>query len=165
MRAPSWRSREACPVSDLDERTVAYVLDAQRPFDDLRQAIAQVSGWLVLAALHTRDAGGDHPALARADTLVRESIDNVRAMRPTSRARPHHDGLVRAGRALGAAVRDARTSRTVTADEDIERVSAAVKTAYAHLARAAAALPGFEIVSFEHACCNPHVPFTSRHSP
>ena len=140
--------------ADLDDRTVAYVVDAQRPFDDLRQAIAQVSGWLVLAALHARDSVADHPALVGAEALVRDSIEDVREMRTPVRARRHHDCLLRAARLLDSAVRAARAGRHLRTDADIQRVSKAVQEAYAYLARAAAALPGFELLSFDHACCN-----------
>lgn len=151
--------------AELDERTLAYVVDAQRPFDDLRQAIAQVSGWLVLAALHARESVADHPALVGAEALVRDSIEDVREMRTPARAHLHHDCLLRAGRALESAVREARTRRHVRTEADIQRVSSAVKTAYAHLARAAAALPGFELMSFEHACCNQQSTINNHKSP
>lgn len=148
--------------ADLDERTLAYVVDAQRPFDDLRHAVAQISGWLVLAALHTRDAVGDHPALVRADALIGDSIAAMREIRVTDRARVHYNCLSRAGQALASAIRDARTRPRIRTDADIRRVSATVRTAYAQLARAAAALPGFELISFEHACVNHNARITSH---
>lgn len=149
----------------MDERTVAYVMDAQRPFADLRQAIAQVSGWLVLAALRTGDAVGDHPALTQAEALVSDAIGAVRDLRATPPARAHQDGLLHAGRALEAAILDARTAAHVRTDADVRRISTTVKAAYAHLTRAAAVLPGFELVSFAHACCNQESQITNQEFP
>jgi hypothetical protein len=141
------------PTTDLDAQTMTYVFAAQRPFEDLRQALGQVSGWLVLAALHMAEAAGDHPALAGAGSLVRDSLDDLRDMRATARAQTHHACLLRAAGTLAAVVSDARTRTRVRTDAQIERWSHEVHTAYADVARAAGALPGFEMVSFAHACC------------
>lgn len=145
------------PVShlthELDEPTVSYVLAAQRPFDDLRQAVGHVSGWLVLAALRAADAVADHPALLRAAELLGECRQTLPQMRATARAREHHECLMRAARTLDLAVRSAQTRAQARTDADIHRLSLTVKAAYADLAAATAALPGFQIVSFADACC------------
>ena len=142
----------------LDDQTVTYVLAAQRPFEDLRQAVGQVSGWLVLAALRTNDAVADHPALMRASCLLGDCLDDLPRLRPTALARPHHERLMRVAHAMDAAVRDAQTRALIRTDADIHRVSIAVKAAYADLAAATAALPGFQMVSFADACCARHNP-------
>jgi hypothetical protein len=106
-----------------------------------------------LAALRTGDAVSDHPALIRAAALLGECLDDIQRMRPTVLARPHHRSLMRAAHTLDGAVRDAQTHARFRTDADIHRLSIAVKAAHAELAAAAAALPGFPMVSFADACC------------
>src|SRR5580658_5845242 len=95
--------------ADVDEQTVAYILATRKHFEDLRQVAAQLAGLLVLAAAGGKSATPDHPMLAAAEQLFRSAADGVRSARPTERAQPHHQHLLRAAEMLGGAVSRART--------------------------------------------------------
>jgi len=105
---------------------------------------AQLAGLLVLAAVGSKEAAPDHPALLRARELYREAVPRAR---PTERALPHHSHLLRAAAAIGVALKEADGSLNV------DRILAPLRAGYSELERAADALPGFEKISYEHACC------------
>jgi hypothetical protein len=146
-------------VSDpLDDSTVAYVLAARPHFESLRDVAAQLAGLLVLAASGARSAAPDHPMLRSAEVRFAESKDGLAALRSPERARPHHRHLTRAADSIDAALAAARDRLgRPAADDAFEPVLAPLKAGYAHLQRASNALPGFEIVSFDHACCGTQV--------
>ena len=54
----------------LDERTIRYVLETRPHFEELRQAIGQVAGMLVLAAAGAKTVTQDHPLF----TTAREAL-------------------------------------------------------------------------------------------
>jgi len=128
----------------VDEATATYIVENQRCFEDLQQVAAQLAGLLVLAAVGSKEAAPDHPALLRARELYREAVPRAR---PTERALPHHSHLLRAAAAIGVALKEADGSLNV------DRILAPLRAGYSELERAADALPGFEKISYEHACC------------
>ncbi len=130
----------------VDDVTAAYILETRKCFEDLRQVAAQIAGILVLAAAGGKSATPDHPMLEAAAELHRAAFDEVRSVRPTERAWAHHRCLVQAGEALSIALSAARRM-------EIDPVLIPVRTAYAHLQRAADTLPGFEMVAFGQGCC------------
>jgi hypothetical protein len=142
-------------VSDaLDDSTVAYVLAARPHFERLRDVAAQLAGILILAASGARSADPDHPMLHSAETLFRESQDGIRSTRSTERARQHHRHLARAADSIEAALACARDRLGRSSGHaDLDSVLTPLKVGYTHLQQAANALPGFELVNFEHACC------------
>jgi len=141
----------------LDERTIRYVLKTRPLFEDLRQAVGQVAGMLVLAAAGAKTVTQDHPLFASAcETLGRVS-DLIRSTQPDARAVHHHRHLLKAMEALGLAMTRGKEGMHLHGmePERIEPVLEPLQVAYKHLAWAAKALPGFEIVSFDQACCAP----------
>jgi len=146
----------------LDERTVRYVLETRPHFEELRQALAQVAGMLVLAAAGARSVTQDHPLFVAARETQARALDGIRAARPGARARHHHGHLLSAAEALDVALRRAAEDMHLHGMER-ERIDPALEplqAAYRHLAWAAKSLPGFEIVSFDQACCAPRQPGT-----
>ena len=143
------------PVSEaLDDLTVAYVLAARPHFEHLRDVAAQLAGLLVLAASGAGSAAPDHPMLRSAETLFHESKDGIRRTRATDRARAHHAHLTRAAGSLEAALAAAR-ERLGRPLADLDPVLTPLRAGYEHLQHAANALPGFQVVAFEHGCCGP----------
>jgi beta-phosphoglucomutase-like phosphatase (HAD superfamily) len=140
-------------ISAPDDRTVAYILESQPLFDDLRQVAAQLAGLLVLAATGSRDARPDHPMLVAAAHLLRETRERVEQTRATERARPHRDSLLQAANALNEAVPAARALLAATSRADFDRVLIPLRDGYSHLQQAARELPGFRMVAFEQGCC------------
>jgi hypothetical protein len=136
--------------AELDDRTTAYVIAAHPHFEDLRQVAAQLAGLLVLAATGSRDSAPDHPMLSASKLALAKAADGVKRVEVpvTDSARVHHRELLHATAALELAVASADAWPI-----DINAVMGPLRDAYAHLQRAAAALPGFQIVSFEQACC------------
>jgi hypothetical protein len=147
----------AAPDGTLDDRTVRYVLETRPHFEALRQAVGQVAGMLVLAAAGAKTVTQDHPLFANARETLERAGDGIRAARASRRAAHHHRHLVAATDALGLALRQAQEDMHLHGleRERIDPVLRQLQTAYRHLAWAAKALPGFELLSFDQACCAP----------
>src|SRR3569832_1067130 len=92
----------------LDERTIRYVLETRPHFEDLRQAVGQVAGMLVLAAAGAKTVPPDHPLLANARETLDKARDGIRAARASRRAAHLHGHLVAATGALGLALQQAQ---------------------------------------------------------
>jgi hypothetical protein len=131
----------------VDAATAKYIVENQKCFEDLKQVASQLAGMLVLAAAGSKEALPDHPALLAARELFREATDAVPRGRPTERALPHHTHLLRAAAAIGTALDEANRGLNV------DRILIPLRAGYSELERAADALPGFEKVSYERACC------------
>jgi len=133
-----------------DDRTTAYVIEAHPAFEDLRQVAAQLAGLLVLAATGSRESSPHHPMLASATQTWARATDAVKRSAPLAneRARPHHRHLVDASESLRSALASCGAWPL-----DIDTVLVPLRAAYEHLQAAAKALPGFQMVSFEQACC------------
>jgi hypothetical protein len=131
----------------VDDATAAYIVENQKCFEDLKQVASQLAGLLVLAAAGSKSALPDHPMLEVAGELFREASDAVHRARPTPRARRHHEHLARAEADIGAALDAAKRLL------EIDPVLIPLRAGYAELERAADALPGFEKVAYERACC------------
>jgi hypothetical protein len=132
------------PPRDIDDQTAAYILETRTQFEDLRQVAAQLAGFLVLHASGANAASPDHPVLQAAADLHRGAVDGVRSARPSARAAPHHRCLIEA-----------------CADDS---ALAPLRRAFARLRDAARSLPGFEMVSFQHACCAARISSVSAHN-
>jgi hypothetical protein len=140
----------------LDDQTVAYVLESQPLFEDLRQVASQLAGLLVLAATGSRDAVPDHPMLETADALFRQTIERVERTQATDRARSHRESLREAGGALGRAIEAVRGLLTAPRTADFNAALIPLRAGYDHLQHAAQALPGFRMIAFEQGCCSGH---------
>ena len=133
---------------DLQSQKIKFGTGPSVPFEDLRQVATLLSGILVLAAAGSKSAVPDHPMLKAAEQLYQEAADGIGRSRPAASARRHHLHLLRASAAIGAALSAARKRM-----DDIDQVLTPLKAGYEELQRASSSLPGFEMVSFEHACC------------
>ena len=131
----------------IDDATATYILENQKCFEDLKQVASQLAGLLVLAASGSKEAVPDHPMLDAAGELFREADHALQRARPTERARRHYDHLARSSSAIGVALKEARVGLNV------DRILIPLRAGYSELEQAADALPGFEKVSYERACC------------
>lgn len=124
---------------------------AARPvFEDLRQVAAQLAGLLLLAATGSKESTPDHPMLAASRQVLAQAGDGVKraGVLVSDPSRAHHGGLVEASAALSQAL-----ARAGGWPLDVDAVLIPLRDAYAHLQEASRTLPGFEMVSFEQACC------------
>jgi hypothetical protein len=146
----------------LDDRTIRYVLETRPHFEDLRHAVGQVAGMLVLAAAGSKTVTQDHPLLGTARATLERVSDGIRAAHPSARASHHHRHLVAAVGALGMALRSAQEDLHLHGIDRmrVDPVLVPLQAAYRNLAWAAQALPGFELISFDQACCAPQQPAT-----
>jgi hypothetical protein len=135
----------------VDDETTAYILENRKYFEELRQAAAQLAGWLVLAAAGAQTAVPDHPLLRAADQTCQDAADALQYAHVTPRAREHHRYLRRAAAALRIALSAAHAGIA-----DIDPTLTPLRAAYAHLKSATNSLPGFAMVSFEQSCCALH---------
>lgn len=134
-------------MAELDDATVAYMVETRRSLENLRQVAAQLAGLLVLEASGAKSEVPHHPMLAAAEELYREAADHVRAAHATERARRHHYHLTAAAAAIQRALLAARQSLAV------DPILSPLRDAYEHLRGAANETPGFEMVAFSHGCC------------
>jgi hypothetical protein len=141
----------------LDDGTIRYVLATRPHFEDLRHAVGQVAGMLVLAAAGAKTVTQDHPLFATARTTLERVSDGIGAAHPSARALHHHRHLVAAVGALGLALKRAQEDLHLHGIDRarVDPVLEPLKTAYRNLAWAAQALPGFALLSFDQACCAP----------
>jgi len=137
--------------AELDDELLAYVLEAQLGFDLLRRAATLLAGLMVLAAAGVRGARG-HPVLAQAQEAAREAVDSLAAIHVPRRAAHHHLHLSRAGDALQEALRRALESLRWNKDR-LKSILPPLRACERELHRTTAALPGFQKVSFDQACC------------
>jgi hypothetical protein len=135
----------------VDDATAAYILESQKYFEDLKQVASQLAGLLVLAAAGSKEALPDHPMLAAAGSLFLEADQALRRARPTERARAQYQHLRQAASAIGVALKEADGGLKV------DRILTPLRAGYSELECAADALPGFEKVSYERACCGVRV--------
>lgn len=131
----------------VDDATATYIVENQRCFEDFQQVASQLAGLLVLAAAGSKEATPDHPALLSARELFREADQSLRSARPTQRARKHHEHVAKAAAMIGAALQQTEGAF------DLDRILIPLRAGYSELEHAADALPGFEKVSYERACC------------
>ena len=131
----------------IDEATAAYIVENQKCFEDLKQVASQLAGLLVLAAAGSKEAAPDHPTLGAARELFREADDALRRARPTERARPHYEHLAQAAALIGAALKESREVLNV------DRILIPLRAGYTELEHAADALPGFQKIAYDRACC------------
>jgi hypothetical protein len=141
----------------LDDRTVSYIVETRSHFEALRQAASQLAGMLALAAAGASSVTPDHPLFATAKEAHRRARDGIGSARAGRRAEHHRRHLTAAVGLLGVALDRAQRDlhRHAVEKERIDPVLEPLTAAYRHLTWAAKALPGFEIVSFDQACCAP----------
>lgn len=143
------------PGAALDDATLTYVDAMRAPFDLLRQAAAQVAGVLVLAVSGNHGTAG-HPMLDLAASAQLEASDALRRAPPPRRARHHHLHLLHAGTNIGLALEAARLHLRGSDEAGTDAVLRPLRAGFQELQRAAAALPGLEIVAFSQGCCAQH---------
>ena len=141
----------------FDDTTINYVLKTQPHFEDLRNALGQLAGMLVLAAAGSKTVTQDHPLFATARQTFARVSDGIRSVRPTARAVHHHQHLIAALAAMGAALKRAQEDLHLSAmaRERVDAVLVPLQSAHQQLRWATEALPGFEIVDLSQACCAP----------
>lgn len=136
-------------MPELDDATVAYILETRRAFEDLRQAAAQLAGLLVLEAAGAKNELPLHPMLAAAEELSLEAEEKIHQARATVRAERHQGHLADAAAHLLRAVRKARRNA------EMGPILSPLRAAYAELEAATRELPGFDMVAFDRGCCGP----------
>jgi hypothetical protein len=138
----------------LDDSTIAYIFDMGAPFEGFRQVAALLSGLLVLIAAGGRTAGSQYPVLAVASDRYQAAIDKVRSAKVPTQALHHHHHLLAAGLLLGSAL--TRSLATQGSAMDVNAILAPLERGWTQLRFASRALPGFEVVAFDRACCAEH---------
>ena len=143
-------------AAPLDDRTVAYAIAMRRPFEDLRQAAAQLAGVLVLAAAGSRSAVPDHPMLGLARHACDGARDAIRSAAVPAQSAHHHRHLTRAAAWIGRALEQARSTTRPGGVLDVDGTLPLLRHGWQELHWATGALPGFEIIAFDQACCAHH---------
>jgi len=131
-------------TSQNDEQIVAYTVATQPCFEDLKQVAAQLAGLLVLKSSGSTSAIPDHPMLKSAALVHSNAVDALRTARITPQVAKHHNHLLNTSMHLSAAL------KALHAGAD---PLTALELAYDELRSASHSLPGFQMISFNHACC------------
>ena len=132
-------------MTPVDDQTALYILATRKAFDDLRQAISQLAGALVLASAGAKVEPFN---LEQTRRLHRQAVESLRDARLSTRSAVHHAHLLRAAEDLGTALKKAGMPLNVDA------VLPPLRSAYEALQKASQTLPGFEMVAFEQGCCS-----------
>ena len=142
----------------LDDDTVGYVMATRSDFDALKRAAGQLAGLLVLAAVGAKSITQEHAMLDAARAAHAEAVDRLAAARVPRRAVHHHHHLTLAAATIGMALdrAAARMDDYAAGRREVDAALEPLKRGYRELQGAAGTLPGFEIVSFEQACCAGH---------
>ena len=88
----------------FDDKAGRYLLDAKRPFEDLRQVVSLLAAILLAAQVGIARKGLRHPLLDQARDLFRECNDRIDSLSPGPRTEHHHRHLTRALKAASAAL-------------------------------------------------------------
>ncbi len=164
---PPERGVAAILEAELDDATAAYALTMRQPFEDLRQAAAQLAGVLVLAAAGSRQATPDHPMLALARHALDQATDSIRAASVPPRMRHHHRHMHAAATWIARAMTTTVGKPAAGGMPDVDATLKLLRRGWQELQWTTGALPGFEIVAFDQGCCALHAgnaPAASRRS-
>jgi hypothetical protein len=129
----------------MDDQTAVYILATRPAFEDLRQAISQMAGVLLLTAARAKNESSN---LEPARKLHRQALETLREARISARAAVHHQHLSRAAEDLETALNKA------VGPLNVEAILPPLRAAYEELQKASQTLPGFEMVAFEQGCCS-----------
>ncbi|HWA42313.1 MAG TPA: hypothetical protein VHA10_03820 [Hypericibacter adhaerens] len=136
----------------LGDKAGCYLLEAKRPFEDLRQVVSLLAAILLATDTGIAGKGLRHPLLDQARDLFQECGDKVDSLSPAPQTEHHHRHLTRARQAAGAAL-DALERGVLGGDKSALDL---VKLAWRELIHAANALPGFEAIDLSQSCCAEH---------
>jgi hypothetical protein len=129
----------------IDDQTAIYILATRKAFDDLRQAISQLAGALVLASAKAKSESSN---LESTSTLHQQAVEILRDASISARAAVHHAHLLQAAHQLEIALQ--KSARPL----NVDAVLPPLRSAYESLQKASQTLPGFEMVAFEQGCCS-----------
>jgi len=132
-------------MTTVDDQTALYILATRKAFEDLRQAVSQLAGALVLASARAKT---EFPKPEPTRRLLEQAIETLRDARLSPRAAVHHAHLLRAAEDLETALKKAVMPLNVDA------VLPPLRSSYESLQKASQSLPGFEMVAFEQGCCS-----------
>ena len=148
---------QALPVGpDLDDRTVAYILETRATFEALRNAAAQLAGLLVLASIGARERVLDEPILEQAASVYREADEKLRLTKAPAAAAHHHYHLSLASERIGEALGVARQGSLRLNEASFDRAHRMLRAGWREMLSASKALPGFRVVDFNQSCCAAH---------
>ncbi len=131
----------------VDDATAAYIVENRKCFEDLKQVASQLAGLLVLSATGSKKLCPIIPCSARLASFIAKRAMHCGEPAQLKRARRHYEHLAAAATLLGVALQE--TSGAL----NVDRVLIPLRAGYTELERAADALPGFEKVAYERACC------------
>jgi hypothetical protein len=129
----------------IDDQTALYILATRKVFDDLRQAISQLAGALVLSAAKSKI---ESFRLEPTRRLHQQAVEALRDASISDRAAVHHAHLLHAAQHLEIALTKSGLPLNVDA------VLPPLRSAYEALQKASQTLPGFEMVAFDQGCCS-----------
>lgn len=132
-------------MTTIDDQTALYILATRKAFEDLRQAVSQLAGALVLASAGAKVESFNPEQTRR---LHRQAVETLRDARLSARSTVHHAHLLRAAEDLETALNRAGMPLNVDA------VLPPLRSSYEALQKASQSLPGFEMVAFEQGCCS-----------
>jgi hypothetical protein len=132
-------------MTTIDDQTALYILATRKAFEDLRQAISQLAGALVLASAGAK-VESFNPEPTR--KLHQQAVETLRDARLSARSAVHHTHLLRAADDLETAL------KKVAVPLNVDAVLPPLRSAYEGLQKASRTLPGFEMVAFDQGCCS-----------
>ena len=139
-------------LTRLDDKSLAYVLQARPVFDNVRRVSTQLAALLLLAAAGGRSAQ-DHPMFSLILHAIDEIADSLPLLRVPTSARHHHRHLTFAAEQLSKAVKAARLGLHRRDDQALDAIGDPLRRVHQELRWASATLPGFVVTDVTQACC------------
>lgn len=138
----------------MDDACQRYVVQAKPVYSAYTDCARQLAALLILQASSVRPQLPEHPMLQALQDEVQALREALSALQPSPRAVHFHRHLLAAERALQHC-HDALLvlRRPHQREQALDQALLHVKTAWQHLSWAARALPGFESIDLNQACC------------
>jgi hypothetical protein len=146
------RDPEETSALSLPDPLLRYVLEAKPHQEALRNALIQLSGFLLKRTIDCSGGRVDYLPVEFARQRLNEAADGLHSLRAPPAAAHHRLHLDGAAAALEQGLACAFS----TADRDGDGLFHFLEEAMRHLRAVSRATPGLELVDLGHACCAMH---------
>lgn len=140
-----------------DDRIARYVAASRPPFEALRAIASQLAGFVLLNTVVPRDYALQDVPLHLAASALDEAVERLRTLMPPAQAAHHHHHLLSAAASLHQALDLGRHHLVAVRQPGMAAAcEVPLREGITHLRHAGTALPGFHLVTLDHACCALH---------
>ncbi len=141
-------------ATQLDDRSLRYLVDMLPAFEALRTVASQLAGLLVLVAAGAKGGAPDLALLDAASLTYAEALDKFRGLTASPGVLHVHHHLREAAEGIGSALAEVdRQAKSPTGAFEVDGALALLRPAYRQLQFASRLAPGYRLVETRDACC------------